>query len=44
MVTRDEHIDGMAERTIHLLDGRVGRYEYNYKRELLCNCLVLKGR
>ena len=32
MVTRDEHITGRAERTIHFLDGRVERQEYNHKR------------
>ncbi len=32
VVTHDEHIGRRAERTIHLLDGRIDRQEYNHKR------------
>ena len=32
IVTHDEHIGTRAERTIHLLDGRIERVEYNHRR------------
>ncbi|MHC4473998.1 MAG: ABC transporter ATP-binding protein [Planctomycetota bacterium] len=33
VVTHDENIANEAERTIHLLDGRLERQEYNHKRQ-----------
>jgi len=32
IVTHDENIAGRAERTVHLLDGRIERQQYNHKR------------
>ena len=32
VVTHDENIAENAERTIHLLDGRIERQQYNHKR------------
>ncbi len=32
IVSHDEHIAARAERTIHLLDGRIERQEYNHER------------
>ena len=32
VVTHDDNIAGRAERTVHLLDGRIERQQYNHKR------------
>ena len=32
IVTHDENIAGRAERTVHLLDGRIEKQQYNHKR------------
>jgi len=32
IVTHDNHVAARTERSVHLLDGRIERQEYNHKR------------